>query len=336
MNRSKIEYCDHTFNIITGCKEECPYCYAKIGALRFSGNIRLHMMQKDKYIKQNGVYLIEEAFLDESGKQVMYPFGFEPTFHKYRADFLEKMKMGQTVFVGAIGDLFGDWVPDKWIEEVFSICKGHERHNYIFMTRNPKRYEEIELPESEHFFFGTTITKIEEMSKGEYLPIFRHSFIAFEPLLEDVHPEEYDELFRKVDWIIIGAETGYRKEKVVPRKEWILKILKQCDKHKKPVFMVSNIEEIIGKDSMRKEFPEELKRRVKSEKVKVRVMGRCMLCRKEFQKNEMATLSARIKRGGKSSSFAYMCMECFTRWLTDYDIKVPNLDSEDNKDEQKK
>lgn len=29
MNRSKIEWCDHTWNPITGCLHNCPYCYAK-------------------------------------------------------------------------------------------------------------------------------------------------------------------------------------------------------------------------------------------------------------------------------------------------------------------
>ena len=29
MNRSKIEWCDHTWNPVTGCNHNCSYCYAR-------------------------------------------------------------------------------------------------------------------------------------------------------------------------------------------------------------------------------------------------------------------------------------------------------------------
>ena len=29
MNRSKIEWCSHTWNPVVGCKENCYYCYAE-------------------------------------------------------------------------------------------------------------------------------------------------------------------------------------------------------------------------------------------------------------------------------------------------------------------
>ena len=34
--------------------------------------------------------------------------------------------------------------------------------------------------------------------------------------------------FSKIDWIIIGAETGNRKEKIIPKKEWIKCILENA------------------------------------------------------------------------------------------------------------
>ncbi len=38
MNKTKIEWCDSTWNPVTGCRHGCEYCYAKHMANRFKGN----------------------------------------------------------------------------------------------------------------------------------------------------------------------------------------------------------------------------------------------------------------------------------------------------------
>ena len=35
MLKTKIEWCDSTWNPITGCRHKCPYCYARRMAERF-------------------------------------------------------------------------------------------------------------------------------------------------------------------------------------------------------------------------------------------------------------------------------------------------------------
>ena len=52
------------------------------------------------------------------------------------------------------------------------------------------------------------------MHKFNFLPARRNTFVSIEPILEDVLPEKHNLLFRQVDWVIIGAETGRRKGKV--------------------------------------------------------------------------------------------------------------------------
>mgnify|MGYP003056095369 CR=1 FL=1 len=37
MNKTKIEWCDSTWNPVTGCRHGCPYCYARSVAGRFGG-----------------------------------------------------------------------------------------------------------------------------------------------------------------------------------------------------------------------------------------------------------------------------------------------------------
>ena len=39
MNDTKIEWCDMTWNPVTGCLHGCEYCYAKKVAHRFDGKV---------------------------------------------------------------------------------------------------------------------------------------------------------------------------------------------------------------------------------------------------------------------------------------------------------
>ena len=72
MNRSKIEWCDHTWNPITGCRHECPYCYARTMTARFAGDVRLNKMAKADYQLVNAedgseaVYYLEKPMLNET------------------------------------------------------------------------------------------------------------------------------------------------------------------------------------------------------------------------------------------------------------------------------
>lgn len=332
MNRSRIEWCDHTLNIVTGCRRGCEYCYARTMSLRFSGNVRLNITRTDKYRKDEGGYILDEPFIGENGKQIIYPFGFEPTLHRYRFNTLDKLKMGQNIFVGAMADLFGDWIPDSWIDEVFRCCAAHDQHNYLFLTKNPERYADLEdLPAGENMFYGVTITTEEEMHRFNFLPARRNTFVSIEPILEDVLPEKHNLLFRQTDWVIIGAETGRRKGKVIPDPEWIQKIAKVAEQEKTPVFMKDSLIDIVGEDAMKREFPDQLLVRKKSDKILAKLMGECVECHERKEKNKMVSITARTKRGGKTNAFAYMCKPCFVKWCKEHGVNVPPLEGLEEK-----
>ena len=53
---------------------------------------------------------------------------------------------------------------------------------------------------------------------------------------------------RSLKQIIIGAETGNRKGKVVPKKEWVLSLVKYCNQRHIRVFMKESLREIMGDD----------------------------------------------------------------------------------------
>ena len=201
--------------------------------------------------KNKGLHL-----LDNKIDSTPYPFGFEPTFHAYRLNDYTRKK-GRNIFVCSMADLFGGWAPDDWIEEVFKACKKAPQHNYLFLTKNVKRYVEYGVPMEENMWYGTSITKEVDMHLFNSLPVGCNTFVSIEPILEDLEVEKHNTMFRLVDWFIIGAETGRRRNKVIPERKWIQDIVNECQKCNKPVFMKSSLADIWG-EPLIQEFPKGL------------------------------------------------------------------------------
>ena len=319
MNRSGIEWCDHTMNFITGCHHGCPYCYARRMVQRFSGNVKENVLRTEQYRKtEDGLYILENEFRGEDGKQVHYPFGFEPTLHEYRFRNLKKLKEGCNIFVGAMSDVFGDWVPDDWIKQVFMATMGDPQHNYLFLTKNPGRYIELLksrlLPDCGNYWYGTSVTCNGDMEKAGRLPADRdsHSYISFEPLREELAFPEWP--WYKIDWFIIGAETGNQKGRVRPEKSWIDGIVRVADEHGIPVFMKDSLIPIVGESGMRRDFPAELKQRRRGKKTEEKLTAPCIRCRKVNDKRRMITLLARAGRGGMVKTLTCMCRACYRAW----------------------
>lgn len=257
MKKTKIEWCDSTWNPVTGCLHDCEYCYARKIANRFkcSTEVFANKVEHSEMIS-SGIY--------EGTYRCAFPFGFKPTFYNERLVIPDNWKKGRNIFVCSMADLFGDWVPDEWIVEVMKACANAPQHNYLFLTKNPERYAELiknrlMIRSAPNMWYGSTATnsRMKRFVKPKNDATKYNTFISIEPLTEkwDINP--YGE-FENTQWVIIGAETGNRKEKVVPEKEWIDEIVEQCDKTKTPVFMKDSLVPIIGEENMRREFPKEV------------------------------------------------------------------------------
>lgn len=250
MINSRIDWTDDSFNPISGCLHGCEYCYARDIAHRFDGGKKL------KYGTRT--VLDEPVIID--GKKAAYPYGFTPTFHRYRLnDYIGKK--GRNIFVCSMADLFGKWVPDCWIEEVFAACEKAPQHNYLFLTKNPGRYVELHdkgiLLSKKNMWYGTTVTAPDAVAffGGEDY----QTFWSIEPILEPFG-KSHRIIDRMPGWIIVGAETGRRKDKVVPERKWIENIADECKRNGIPLFMKSSLADIWG-EPLIQEFPEGLKRR---------------------------------------------------------------------------
>ena len=265
MLKKKIEYCDSNWNPVTGCLHGCEYCYAANIAKRFGGwtdcdgdtyhdtffKTLSPIRELDKPLQvmrgnNSGNYRWQSA---------PYPYDFIPTFHKYRLVQPQKWVKPQTIFVCSMADLFGRWVPDEWINTVFAAAGKAPRHRYLFLTKNPERYTQYRVPDDSNKWYGASITQESEMRQFNVLPAGCNIFVSMEPVLEDLQPEKHNILFRQIGWIILGAESGNRKDKVVPQAEWIKKIVWHAKEREVPVFMKDSLIQIVGEKNMVREFP---------------------------------------------------------------------------------
>lgn len=210
-----IEWAPFSWNPVTGCKHGCKYCYARDIANRFSG-------------------------------QPGWPQGFEPMFKPERLCAPTNMKLPQNgkpgynnVFVCSMADLFGEWVPQKWIDAVMKSVRDSPDWNYLFLTKNPKRLPTITFPKNA--WVGTTVDIQSRVKPAE--DAFKQvkatvKFVSIEPMMEKIKFKN-PELF---DWMIIGgrsASTGM--EAGQPEWEWVETLLNQARKHGIKVYFKPNL-----------------------------------------------------------------------------------------------
>lgn len=209
MNKTKIEWTDMSWNPVTGCMHNCDYCYAAAISKRFNRS-------------------------------------FEPEFHEKRIRQPLKEDKSKKIFVCSMADLFGEWVPDEWIERVLHICKLSKQHTFQFLTKNPKRYLEFEF--SDNCWIGASAT--DQTMYDSAMDVFDEfdatvKYLSCEPLLDKIV------LSKPVDWLIIGACSFPKKQQ--PEQDWVLDMIEFADVHKIPVFLKPNLKVVNHK--MFKDFP---------------------------------------------------------------------------------
>ena len=219
MNRTAIEWTEYTWNPITGCRHGCPFCYARKIARRFPAN---------------------------------FPNGFEPTFHEDRLQEPYKLNKPAKIFTVSMGDMFGDWVPQKWIDSIFETMEGACENTYQILTKNPKKilpalYGDTfsrfgDMDALGNVWLGTSVNdkaatpRSEELAKLKGKSPRWTSFVSFEPLLEAMPDLDLSE----IDWVIIGAQTNPRKN---PETEWVQHIIDQAKDQDCKIFLKDTIQE---------------------------------------------------------------------------------------------
>ena len=284
MNTTSIEWCTRSWNPVTGCRHGCSsngksWCFARDIAIRFAGGgydkngicisspneqggDGLHDLEEPEYKWTKAGKLIKAA----------YPHCFEPTFHRYRLGEPAAVTQPQNVFTVDMGDLFGEWVPEKWIWAVADACAAAPQHNYLFLTKNSTRYNAITKrgilgskftlimgDASDHIWFGASATG-QAMATNALLHLegasyFSHTFMSIEPLML---PMKLSFRMERLGWVIVGAMTGPGAAAHQPRREWVADIVDQCRAAGVPVFLKNNLAGIWG-EQLIQEYPEGLR-----------------------------------------------------------------------------
>ena len=269
-SKTKIDWCDSSWNPVTGCLHGCEYCYARRIAYRF-GSLCYETNTEngydgDFYDGTGENHVLDKPAMREwrNGRitKAPYPFCFDPTFHRYKLDEPLRWKKPRTIFVCSMADLLGEWVPDEWIQEIFEACDKASQHRYMFLTKNPGRYMELpnllprhrRPPNVAEMWFGQSFTGVAHNYTPLALPPWQNRFVSIEPLLRNLSRAEAMEIAATNEWVIVGAETGNRKDKVVPEKAWIDNIATACAELGKPIFMKESLRAIMT-DDFRQQFP---------------------------------------------------------------------------------
>ena len=212
MNITKIDWCDRSYNPVTGCKHDCPYCYARAIHVRFKRP-------------------------------------WEPTFHPERLDHPLKVNRPQRIFVCSMADLFGEWVPQDWIDKVLSVVRQAPQHQFLFLTKNPERLSTITW--GANCWVGATAVDQEaynRAAKAMQLVDAPVRFVSVEPMMASVIMDGYK---WKPDWLIVGS-LGTHKD--ATRQVWAERLTQAAVRHGVPVFHKANLNCIAEEDHLHK-FP---------------------------------------------------------------------------------
>ena len=223
LNKTKIEWADYTWNPITGCLNNCSYCYGRRFAKRFG---------KDAY---------EKCYL--------------PTLHYDRLK-VKFPKQHAIIFANSMSD------PQFWTDIykslVIEIIVAHPEHTFVLLTKGGfEVYRSMDLPAN--VIAGVTATNISNMPIAHgYKTMFAQSkckwLLNIEPLHGDL--SGYDRhISAYFDWLIIGAETGKSNSKIIPKWEWIEGIVLEFDLFSIPVFIKPSMKDITPIHMYRQDIP---------------------------------------------------------------------------------
>ena len=228
MKKTKIDWCDCTINPVVGCPRGCEYCYAR------------NMNDRFKWVKDFS----------------------KPQFFFERLRLLES-KTPKSVFMNSMSDI--EYWTDEQAEATVRAIKENKQHRYIFLTKasavpyplffyytfeqnakersvlNKKTTDAIE---GQNVYLGKTITTQSDIVFNDY---YNFDFWSIEPIHGEIVLDAKIGSYN-LRQIIIGAETGNRKGKVIPEVGWVRDIVKQCDSHGAAVFMKESLRSIMGAD----------------------------------------------------------------------------------------
>lgn len=265
MNKTNIEWTNFTSNplkyrrksdgkVVWACVKKstgCSRCYAEAIALRF---------ERGKLFNAKNMEELE-PFLDEKELRSMRTY---------------KPASGKRCFVGDMTDIFGEWVPDNLLDELFSsVLEIRTDVTWQLLTKRAERMRKYLYCRWGHdgrtkyrnIHIGVSVedqAKADERVTNLLRTPATVRFLSCEPLLGPVNLERFLQFdpfhdnykmtfgmneWRGVDLVIVGGESGHGARPMNP--DWARSIRDQCKE-------ADNVSFFMKQMSGRAEIPEDL------------------------------------------------------------------------------
>lgn len=233
-DKSKIEWCDATWNPVTGCtpcSPGCEHCYAAAMVRRFP---KLH-------------HPVFETFAT-------------PTFHPDRLEIPMHWRKPRRIFVGSMTDMFHRDVDPGWVMQSMDIMERTPQHTYLLLSKRAQNVRGFSMHMRQfpaNMWAGVTVC--DQAEADAKIPVLLQTpaalrFVSVEPMLGpvdlspwlgckgitvcDVHKGGQGPQARGdaawcnppcppfLNWVICGGETGPGARKM--RADWAGYLRDQC------------------------------------------------------------------------------------------------------------
>lgn len=248
-DKSKIEWCDATWNPVTGCtkvSQGCKNCYAeRLFPRAYGHGAMIRPLDEDKPRWRK--------FADVQ-------------CHPQRLETPLRWKKPHKIFVNSMSDLFHERIPDEFIDQVLAVMLLAPRHVFQVLTKRAERmacylnsnavYDRV-LGASGIFRQDRPALNRIGISNPKTFPVqWIHwgvscedqpnfdervsylaetpagvRFVSLEPLLGAI---DLSSRIRWLDWVIVGGESGPSARPMHP--DWVRSIREQCRQAEVPFF----------------------------------------------------------------------------------------------------
>lgn len=241
--KSKIEWTDYVWNPVIGCRKVsrgCWYCYAERMANRL---LAMGVKEYDGLLNDgfwNGTVRLLEDRLDE-------PLHW---------------KKPRRVFVDSMSDLFHEDVPGEFIQKVYEVMGKTPQHTYLILTKRPERMQVFFMANYRlrNVWLGVSVEN--QQTAEVRIPYLLRTpaavrFVSCEPLLgfvdltdircrDGFHWDalrgfqwqdgynDYQAGTNKLDWVIVGGESGVCARPMHP--DWVTSLRDQCQAASVPFY----------------------------------------------------------------------------------------------------
>jgi protein gp37 len=163
-----------------------------------------------------------------------YAKGFDLALHPDVLNEPKIWKKPRTVFVNSMSDIFHENIPEDFILETFRVMNQNPMHTFQVLTKRAERLAGLsdKITWSKNIWMGVTVESADYLKRIECLN-YTESFVKFlslEPLLGPLRNLNLS----KIDWVIVGGESGPKSRPI--DEEWVLEIKDQCQSAGVPFF----------------------------------------------------------------------------------------------------